>query len=41
MVCRSLSFDKEKSVAKALKIIALYEAAGYSKERILIKVCVF
>jgi transaldolase len=32
-----LSFDKEKSVAKALKIIALYEAAGYSKERILIK----
>ncbi|KAJ8968005.1 hypothetical protein NQ314_002539 [Rhamnusium bicolor] len=32
-----LSFDKEASVAKALKIIQLYEDQGISKDRILIK----
>ncbi|XP_061671228.1 transaldolase [Syngnathoides biaculeatus] len=32
-----LSFDKEKMVAKALRLIALYEEAGISKERVLIK----
>jgi len=32
-----LSFDKEAQVAKALKLIAMYEAAGVSKERVLIK----
>eukprot|EP00002_Diphylleia_rotans_P014690 TRINITY_DN285_c0_g2_i1.p1 TRINITY_DN285_c0_g2~~TRINITY_DN285_c0_g2_i1.p1 ORF type:complete len:339 (-),score=86.25 TRINITY_DN285_c0_g2_i1:376-1392(-) len=32
-----LSFDKESSLAKARKLIALYEGAGISKERILIK----
>jgi len=32
-----LSFDKEKSVAKALKFIELYKAAGFDKDRILIK----
>ena len=32
-----LSFDKEASVAKALKFIELYEAAGIGKERVLIK----
>lgn len=31
------SFDVEKSVAKAKKIIGMYEQAGYSKNRILIK----
>jgi transaldolase len=33
-----LSFDTEGTVAKALEIIALYEAAGIPKERILIKI---
>ena len=33
----SLSFDKEKSIAKALRFIELYEQAGISKERVLIK----
>lgn len=32
-----LSFDKEGMIAKALKLIALYEEAGISKERVLIK----
>ncbi|XP_015114513.1 transaldolase isoform X2 [Diachasma alloeum] len=32
-----LSFDKEASIEKAKKLIALYEEAGISKERILIK----
>ncbi|XP_023016900.2 transaldolase [Leptinotarsa decemlineata] len=32
-----LSFDKEASIAKALKIIQLYAEEGISKERILIK----
>ena len=32
-----LSFDKDASVAKALKFIKLYEEAGVSKERVLIK----
>eukprot|EP00049_Salpingoeca_infusionum_P017280 m.352385 g.352385 ORF g.352385 m.352385 type:complete len:322 (-) comp16503_c0_seq1:160-1125(-) len=32
-----LSFDKEAQVAKALKLIQLYEEAGIGKERILIK----
>ncbi len=32
-----LSFDTKASVEKAKKLIGLYEAAGYGKERILIK----
>lgn len=32
-----LSFDKDGMVAKALKLIALYEEAGIGKERVLIK----
>lgn len=32
-----LSFDKEKSIAKAHLLIGLYEEAGISKDRILIK----
>merc|ERR1712142_258960 len=32
-----LSFDKEAQVAKALKLISLYEELGVSKERVLIK----
>ena len=32
-----LSFDKDRQVAKALKLIALYEELGVSKERVLIK----
>ncbi|KAK2171119.1 hypothetical protein NP493_1100g00051 [Ridgeia piscesae] len=32
-----LSFDKEGMIAKALKLIKLYEDAGISKEKILIK----
>lgn len=32
-----LSFDKDEMVARALKLIALYEEAGISKERVLIK----
>ncbi len=32
-----LSFDREGSIAKAREIIALYEKAGISRERILIK----
>lgn len=32
-----LSFDKEGSIAKARRIIALYEEAGISKERVLVK----
>uniref|UniRef100_A0A8C5DKC4 Transaldolase n=1 Tax=Gouania willdenowi TaxID=441366 RepID=A0A8C5DKC4_GOUWI len=32
-----LSFDKDEMVSKALKLIALYEEAGISKERVLIK----
>ncbi len=32
-----LSFDKDGQVAKARKLIALYEAEGIAKERILIK----
>lgn len=34
--CR-LSFDVEESIAKARKFIELYERAGISKERVLIK----
>lgn len=33
-----LSFDTEGSIAKAREIIALYEASGTSRERVLIKV---
>ena len=32
-----LSYDKEASIAKARRFIELYEAAGISKERVLIK----
>jgi len=32
-----LSFDKDASIAKARKLIGLYEQEGYGKERILIK----
>ncbi|KAF7987604.1 hypothetical protein HCN44_003467 [Aphidius gifuensis] len=32
-----LSFDKERSIEKAKKLISLYEEAGINKERILIK----
>lgn len=32
-----LSFDKEASIAKALKLMSLYEKAGISKDRVLIK----
>jgi transaldolase len=32
-----LSFDKEASITKAKRLIALYEEAGISKERVLIK----
>jgi len=32
-----LSYDKEKSIAKARRFIELYEQAGISKERVLIK----
>ncbi|KAG0172212.1 Transaldolase [Apophysomyces sp. BC1034] len=33
-----LSFDKDATIAKALRLIELYEDAGVSKERILIKI---
>jgi transaldolase len=33
-----LSFDREATIAKAREIIALYEKAGISRERILIKI---
>ncbi|KAI9184370.1 sedoheptulose-7-phosphate:D-glyceraldehyde-3- phosphate transaldolase [Blastocladiella emersonii ATCC 22665] len=33
-----LSFDKEATLAKARRLIALYEAAGVSKDRVLIKI---
>jgi transaldolase len=33
-----LSFDTEANVAKGRELIALYEAAGYSRDRILIKI---
>ena len=32
-----LSYDKEASIAKARRFIQLYEQAGISKERVLIK----
>lgn len=32
-----LSFDKDASIEKAKKLIALYEEAGINKERVLIK----
>ena len=32
-----LSFDKEGQLAKARKLIALYEEEGIAKERVLIK----
>jgi transaldolase len=32
-----LSFDKERQIEKALKLISLYESAGVSKDRVLIK----
>lgn len=32
-----LSFDEDEMVAKALRLIALYEEAGISKDRVLIK----
>ena len=32
-----LSFDADKQVAKALRLISLYEEMGVSKERVLIK----
>lgn len=33
-----LSFDKEATVAKGRRLIALYEAAGISRDRVLIKI---
>ena len=33
-----LSFDKEATIAKATRLIALYEEAGINKERVLIKI---
>ncbi len=33
-----LSFDKEGSIAKGRQLIALYEAAGISRDRVLIKI---
>ena len=32
-----LSYDKDASIAKARRFIQLYEQAGISKERVLIK----
>lgn len=32
-----LSYDRDEMVAKALRLIALYEEAGINKERVLIK----
>ncbi|XP_034019924.1 transaldolase [Thalassophryne amazonica] len=32
-----VSFDKDEMIAKALRLIALYEEAGVSKDRVLIK----
>jgi transaldolase len=37
-VAASLSFDTEGTVAKARKLISLYEASGVSRQRILIKI---
>lgn len=37
-VAASLSFDTEATVAKARKLISLYEEKGISRERILIKI---
>ena len=37
-VAASLSFDTEGTIAKARKLISLYEAKGISRERILIKI---
>jgi transaldolase len=37
-VAASLSFDTEGTMAKARKLISLYEAQGVSRERILIKI---
>jgi transaldolase len=37
-VAASLSFDTEGTMAKARKLISLYEAKGVSRERILIKI---
>src|SRR5579871_2588451 len=37
-VAASLSFDTEGTIAKALKLIALYEAKSVRRERILIKI---
>src|SRR5271165_6955243 len=37
-VAASLSFDTEGTIAKARKLISLYEAKGLSRERILIKI---
>ena len=37
-VAASLSFDTEGTIAKACKLISLYEAKGISRERILIKI---
>lgn len=34
---RRLSFDKDASIAKAKKLIEMYEGHGISKDRILIK----
>ena len=36
-VAASLSFDTEGSIAKARKLISLYEAKGVGRERVLIK----
>ena len=37
-VAASLSFDTESTIAKARKLISLYEAEGITRERILIKI---
>ena len=37
LCCARLSFDKDEMVARARRLIALYEDAGVSKDRVLIK----
>ena len=33
-----LSFDKDATISKAIRIISLYKEAGISKDRVLIKI---
>jgi len=37
LIISRLSFNKEASIAKAIKYIKMYEKAGIGKDRILIK----